>query len=1205
MDIRMFSTIFKFELTFWLRAMMVYVFTFIVGLLIFAAVSSENVSVGMSGSMETTYRNAPHAIQIFYGVMALFTILMTTAFVNGAASRDFAHNTHQLIYTKPIEKFGFLMGRFWGSTLIAIIPLLGISVGIILAQFMPWVEPEYWGPICWPAHFWSVVIFAIPNTILVSAIIFAIAVWTRSTIASFVGALLLLVGYTVASSFSSNLDNETLGMMIDPFGVEAFDSLTKYWTADERNTQWMTLSGMLLWNRLLWLAVSMGILGVAYWRFSFTERMRSGRAQAVDKTATKAVAIPTVGFRHGFGANLAQLWSQIRIDFAGIIKSNVFIVVAIAFTIQICTNLYFLASEGFGLSSLPVTYNVIAIIRASSFIFLIGTIVFYAGTLVWREREAELDEVYDASPQPTWISYAAKLFSLILLILVVQGVGMCAGLISQAAQGYHRFQISQYLTELFVVDFVSLFCLGVLAMFAHVVSPNKYFGYFFFILLVVLNLFGWGFLEVETRMVRYGSIPGHTYSDMYGFAPFVPAMRGFYIYWMLFTGIISSFAILLWQRGKERGFGSRLKIAGSRWTGVARWASLAFLLAWSASAYWVYHNVKVLNEFTTSEVQTDLRADYEKQFKAEHEGVAQPRITDVKYDIDVYPEERSLRFHGVQTIENKSDGPIEKIFISVNGEYENELIIGEEGRATIAEEFEDFDYFTYQLDPPMAVGETMEMEYTVSYKPTGFENSVSNTSIVQNGTFFNNMIAPQMGYQSGYELSSRKERKERDLEPQQTMPLFDPDNLKARANTYLDPNSDWLEVETTISTSSDQMAIAPGTLQKSWEEDGRRYFHYKLDHPSLNFFSFISARYAVEARQWGDVDISVYYHPDHGWNVPNMLESIKKSLEYYTENFGPYKHKQARIIEFPRVASFAQAFPGTMPYSEGIGFIADIKEEDDIDMVFYVVAHEMAHQWWAHQVIGADMQGATLLSETLAQYSALMVMEKQYGRDIMRKFLKYEMDNYLRARGSEGLKEQPLKTVEAGQGYIHYRKGSCVMYYLKEMIGEEQVNKALRAVIDKFAYQPPPYPTSLDLIDALKAETPEEYRYLFNDLFETITLFANRTTEATYKEREDGKYDVTIEIECKKFQAGEKGKETEIDINDWIEIGAFAKPEKDRKYGRTLHRERKQVTATSNTFTFTVELEDGEELGEAGVDPFALLIDRMPNDNLKKLKEAG
>ena len=99
----------------------------------------------------------------------------------------------------------------------------------------------------------------------------------------------------------------------------------------------------------------------------------------------------------------------------------------------------------------------------------------------------------------------------------------------------------------------------------------------------------------------------------------------------------------------------------------------------------------------------------------------------------------------------------------------------------------------------------------------------------------------------------------------------------------------------------------------------------------------------------------------------------------------------------------------------------------------------MGHQWWAHQVVGADMQGATSLSETLAQYSALMVMEKEYGQDTMRKFMQYEMDNYLRSRGTERLKERPLMRVEASQGYIHYRKGSVVMYYLRQIIGEDAI----------------------------------------------------------------------------------------------------------------------------------------------------------------------
>jgi hypothetical protein len=255
----------------------------------------------------------------------------------------------------------------------------------------------------------------------------------------------------------------------------------------------------------------------------------------------------------------------------------------------------------------------------------------------------------------------------------------------------------------------------------------------------------------------------------------------------------------------------------------------------------------------------------------------------------------------------------------------------------------------------------------------------------------------------------------------------------------------------------------------------------------------------------------------------------------------------------------------------------------------------MGHQWWAHQVVGADMEGATLLSETMAQYSALMVMEKEYGRDAMRKFLKYEMDNYLRSRGAERLKERPLLTVEANQGYIHYRKGSVVLYYLKEMIGEEAVNRALRKVIQQYAYANPPYPTSHALVDALKEQTPPELQYLIKDLFEDITIFSNRTLEAHAQKRADGKYDVTIKVEARKYKADALGNESEVPVNDFIDIGAFAKPAKDHKYGDTLYRQRVHIAQKESTFTFVTD----KPPDKAGIDPFALLIDRIPDDNTK------
>ena len=187
----------------------------------------------------------------------------------------------------------------------------------------------------------------------------------------------------------------------------------------------------------------------------------------------------------------------------------------------------------------------------------------------------------------------------------------------------------------------------------------------------------------------------------------------------------------------------------------------------------------------------------------------------------------------------------------------------------------------------------------------------------------------------------------------------------------------------------------------------------------INFYSFMSAQYEVAREEKGGITYEVYYYKDHATNVPRTLRSMQKSIEYYTRHFGPYYHKQCRIIEFPRIVSFAQAFPGTMPYAESIGFIENYTaEKDDIDMVYYVVAHEMGHQYWAHQACGADVQGSEMTTETFAQYSALMVMEHEYGCDIMRKFLEYELDRYLRDR----LKELPLGKCE-GQGLYPLPQG--------------------------------------------------------------------------------------------------------------------------------------------------------------------------------------
>jgi aminopeptidase N len=419
---------------------------------------------------------------------------------------------------------------------------------------------------------------------------------------------------------------------------------------------------------------------------------------------------------------------------------------------------------------------------------------------------------------------------------------------------------------------------------------------------------------------------------------------------------------------------------------------------------------------------------------------------------------------------------------------------------------------------------------------------------------------------------------------------------------YISDDADWVTMETVITTSADQIAVAPGSLVEESVDGDRRTFRYVLDHPSLAFNSFISAGYEVAREEWEGVDVEVYFHPEHTYNVEKMLRSIRRSLDYNQENFGPYRHGQARIIEFPRYATFAQAFPGTMPYSEAIGFIARIQDEEDIDMVFYVTAHEMAHQWWAHQVVGAAMEGATVLSETLAQYSAIMTMEREYGEEAIFKFLRYEMDNYLSSRGAETLKEKPLMRVDASQGYVHYRKGSVILYHLKEMLGEEVLNSALRDLVEDFAYAGPPYPTSHDLVDRIRAVTPDSLQSLVTDAFERIVLFDNRVMgDPEVEETEDGRWQVRYQVEVSKLEADSLGAETEVPMDDYVELAVLGEPEAGKERGPVLARERRRLTEGVHDVSFTVD----ERPREVAVDPDFLLIDRIPDDNVKRAGAGG
>jgi hypothetical protein len=1069
---------------------------------------------------------------------------------------------------------------------------LGIALGLFAGTKMPFVEPGHFGPNRLAAYLWPYVIQVLPNLLFAGVVFFSLGALLRRMLPVYVGGVTLFLGNLIASTLGRQLEHKTLAALLDPFGDRADGVITEYWTVAERNANLLPLRGVYLANRLLWLGVAAALLVVTMRRFRFREDTSSKRTRPKEEAdaARGATSVPEARVSAGHPVRL--LLRLVRLHFLETVKHVYFAVIVLGgvlFMIVAQTQ----AGELYGTNTYPVTYTMLELVGGSFGLFALIVIALYAGELTWRERDARMDQILDALPIPTWLQPASKILALIGVQALLCAVVMVCGIALQLGHGFFRVELGHYLEELFVLRLWDYALVCMLAIFLHALVQHKTVGH----VLVVLYYLGMLFMSklgLEHHLYKYGTAPGYEYSDMNGYGHFLRPVFWFDLYWGLCAVGLALVTNLLWVRGVSTGSRDRGAIAGQRLSPRLKAALGVTLLAFAATGGYIFYNTNVRNRYVTSHQHEVRTADYERKYKS-IANAPQPRVVSVKVAIDIDPAAVALTARGTYGLTNKTDQPISTVYVNLPTEIDvRKLSVGAAARWSRVDVRVGF--YTFDLPSPLQPGESADLEFDLGFVTRGFENQTADTSVVENGTFFSSGALPQIGYQEAGELGDDDSRKKYGLQPKPRMP--DVGDLAARRNNYISSDADWVTFEATVATAPDQIALAPGYLEREWQEGGRRYFHYQMDQKILHFFSVLSARYQVRRDRWAeggkDVALEIYYHQGHEYDLDAMMKGMKAALSYCTRAFGPYQHRQVRIIEFPRYQTFAQSFPNTIPYSEGVGFIAkvDPKDDEDIDYPFYITAHEVAHQWWAHQVIGGHVQGSTMLSETLAQYSALMVMKQAFGPEKMKRFLRFELDRYLSRRGFERKKELPLYRVE-DQPYIHYEKGSLVMYALQDYLGEAVVNKVLAEYLAKVKNQEPPYTNSVELLDRLRAATPPELKYLITDLFETITLYDNRAISATYHEEGPGRVRVTVKIKVKKVRAGELGEEKETPVDDLVDVGVI-----DDK-GVPFHLERVRVHAGEQEVTMLID----HVPKKAGVDPVNKLIDRKPDDNLVKVEK--
>jgi ABC-type transport system involved in multi-copper enzyme maturation permease subunit len=1189
----------RFELRYLLRNPLVWVTAAATFVFLFAAIST-GLELGSEGGL---LQNAALATLRNALMASLTYVFVTTAFVAGAVTRDDDTGFGPIIRSTRITKFEYLTGRFLGAFAVAALCLLLVPLASWLATLMPWVAPGTVGPNRLVDHLYAWLLIALPNVFIHAALFFALATITRSMMATYLGVVAFVSGYfALQGAFADRPQLQTVMQLADPFAMRAVQDAVRYWSVAERNVMLPPFTGALLYNRLLWIGIAVLCLTLAHAAYRFADQGMSRRQRRKHRLAerdavmadlapaTSSASLPAP--RHDGAARRALLWMRTRFEVRQVAFHPAFIVL-MAWGMYITGLVLLTQRDPDGRPSYPTTLSMIPEIDEAISMVLLVVAIYYAGELVWRERDRRMDVIVDATPMPNWAYVVPKMLAMVVVLVGILLVTVVASVLVQLSLDFTDLEIGKYLLWYVLPRTWDMLLLAALAIFVQAISPHKVVGWG-----IMVAFFFWQQLNttVDHNLLLFGGTPYVPLSDINGAGSFWHAAWMFRVYWGAFAVMLLLAAHLLWRRGADIRLGARFNAARRRLTGGPARVAAAALLIFCASGATAFYNTNVLNVYRTKSASEARLAAYEKKY-GQYAGLPQPRITAIALDVALFPAERRAETHGRLRIRNLTTHAIPDIHLRLIGD-DLELTGLTLPDAQLISNDTDYRYRIYHLDTPMQPGEERVMQFSTRLWLRGFRNEPTNTRIVENGTFLNEShLMPFIGMADAGTLKDPATRRRYGLPPARGTPKLG-DLSATETPTY---GRGWATSDITVSTPADQVPIAPGNRVSDVRRDGRHIVRFVSTVPIHPRFSIQSARYAEKHRQHGDVNLAVYYHPAHAWNVDRMLDALAAALDYYTANFGPYPFDHARIVEFPGYHDFAQAFAGTIPYSEDVGFASDYHAPETIDYVTYLTAHELAHQYWSHQVVGADMEGRELLSETLAQYSAQMVLKKMRGADHLRRYLQFELDRYLEGRANNGGVEEPTLTRVDGQDYVTYRKGALAMYLLQERLGEEGVNRALRALLEKYRFKGAPFPRSLDLVAALRAQaTTQEEQTLITDLFERLTIYDLKATAPTAVRRADGRWDVAVPVEAKKLYYDAQGRETEATLDERIEVGLFtAEPGRDAFDAKNvIVMERRPIRSGAQVLTFITD----RRPTFGGVDPYNYYIDRNSRDNVQPVR---
>ncbi|MBA3527023.1 MAG: aminopeptidase, partial [Sphingomonas sp.] len=816
--------------------------------------------------------NSPHSIIVYHlGVSFLF-LFVGAAFISNVIVRDDQTGFGSILRSTQITKFDYLFGRFLGAFAVGALIMAAVTFGALLGTFMPFAK-EMFGPNRLSGFAYGYGLFALPNALIISAILFALATATRSTAGTFIGVIGLLVFYFLSQGLMGG-QPQLLGFsaFVDPFGMSTYMASSKYFTAAELNAGVVPVTNLIVQSRLFWVAVSIVLLALTYRLFRFSDRGMSRRQQrklqrAAALASPSSAAAPATQFnrlaepRFDSRTGLKQFVARAGMEARYILKSPVFLILlTIAFLITLPG---LLGASGFLDGALyPLTSVSVPIIQASFATILIIIATFYGGELVWRERERRIHEIIDATPLPAWALMLPKMLGLALVLFATLLVGMAVGILVQLLDGGVDIALGEYLLWYLMPGAVDALLIAALAVFVQALSPSKYAGWGVMVLYIIL-LFVGPSLGLEHPLFLYGSVPAAPQldavplSDMAGTGYFGAAAWWFRLFWVATAALLLLAVHLLWPRGTEQRLKPRLHQLPAQLKDGTRLVAVAALALFALSGSWIVYNTLFLNDFRTSGDTQSYYAEYEKRY-FRYAGLPQPSIRHVALHVALYPEDARAEVRGRYRLVNETQAPMQHVHVRLMN-LDLDLVDLDFPGARPERNDEAFRYQIYRLDAPMQPGEARSLAFRTRREQVGFRASNIEARLAPNGTDLNILeLTPRIGMTDNGLIGDPATRRKYGLPERQPFPRL---GDLAGTNTPHNGDVSWTTADITISTAADQIAVAPGKRMSERVQNGRRTARFVSDTPIKSYFAIQSGRYAVKRLVHGGVEHSIYYHP--------------------------------------------------------------------------------------------------------------------------------------------------------------------------------------------------------------------------------------------------------------------------------------------------------------------------------------------------------